>query len=102
MTKAKELVSELESQLLEKEYELREVELDSQMRAQDAKLAQVLDELKKRCRGYLGQFFELIKPISKKYEMACKVSLLPQLRYLLVDTVESSHYVSDFLKEKGI
>lgn len=62
----------------------------------------MLEELKKRCRGYLGQFFELVKPISRKYEMAVKVSLLPQLRYLLVDTVESARYVADFLKEKGM
>lgn len=37
--KAKEVVAGIESQLLEKEYELRELELDSQIRAQDAKLS---------------------------------------------------------------
>lgn len=39
MVKAKEVVAGIESQLLEKEYELRELELDSQIRAQDAKLS---------------------------------------------------------------
>ena len=65
-------------------------------------MAQTLDELKRRCRGYLGQMFELVKPIAKKYELACKVSLLPHLRYLLVDTAASAAYVADFLKEKGL
>lgn len=61
-----------------------------------------MEELKRRCRGFYGQFFELIKPISKKYELAAKVALLPHLRYLIVDTVENSKLVVDFLKEKGL
>lgn len=72
------------------------------MRSQDAKLIQILDELKKRQRGYLGQFYELIKPINKKYETAVKVSLKKCLRFLVVDTAETSKYVTEFLKEKGL
>lgn len=78
------------------------MELEKQMKAQDAKLAQTLEELKRRCRGYLGQFYELLNPISRKYELACKVSLLPCLRYLVVDTAASAKYTTEFLKEKGL
>lgn len=63
---------------------------------------QILDELKKRCKGYLGQFYELMKPINKKYDVAVKVSLTKCLRFLVVDTVQSSKYVTEFLKEKGL
>ena len=63
---------------------------------------QVLDELKKRCRGYLGQFYELIKPINRKYDVAVKVSLTKCLKFLVVDTVQTSKYVTEFLKEKGL
>lgn len=64
-----------EKNLLEKEFELKEIENEKNVRSQDALLLQILDELKKRCRGYLGQFYELIKPLNKKYETAVKVSL---------------------------
>lgn len=50
------------------------------------KLAQILDELKKKCKGYLGQFYELIKPNNPKYDVAVKVSLAKTLRYLVVDS----------------
>lgn len=62
----------------------------------------VLDELKKRCKGYLGQLYELLKPINKKYDIAVKVCLTKCLKFLVVDTVQSSRYVTDFLKEKGL
>ena len=50
--------------MLEKEMEMKEVEQEKNIRSQDAKLNQVLEELKKRQKGYLGQLFELIKPIN--------------------------------------
>ena len=62
----------------------------------------ILDELKKRCNGYLGQFYQLIKPINHKYDISVKVSLLKQLKFLVVDTVASFQYVIQFLKEKEI
>lgn len=100
--KSKEAIKRVEGQLLEKEFELREIENDKQIRSQDAKLIQILDELKKRCRGYLGQFYELVKPINKKYDLAVKVSLVKCLKYLVVDTAATSRYLIDFLKEKGL
>ena len=87
---------------MEKEFELKEVEKEKQVRSQDAKLMQILEELKKRCKGYLGQFYELMKPINKKYDVAVKVSLTKCLKFLVVDTVQNSRYVTDFLKEKGL
>lgn len=33
----------------------------------------------------MGQLFELIKPINKKYELAVKVSLTKCLKYMVVD-----------------
>jgi chromosome segregation ATPase len=92
----------IEQDLLEKEYLQREMELEKQLKAQDAKLATNLEELKRRCRGFLGQFFELVNPISKKYELASKVSLLPCLRYLVVETAADAKYTTEFLKEKGL
>lgn len=43
-----------EKALLEKEFELKEVENEKQIRSQDTKVSQALEELKKRCKGYLG------------------------------------------------
>ena len=88
--------------MLEKEFELKEIEAEKNIRSQDAKLVQILDELKKRQRGYLGQLYELIKPINKKYETSVKTSLNKQLRYLVVDTPNTASYVTEFLKEKGL
>lgn len=95
-------MTQLERSILEKEFELKQIESEKNIRADDAKLNQILDELKKRCRGYLGQFYELIKPMNKKYETAVKVSMKKCLRFLVVDTVASSKYVTEFLKEKQI
>ncbi len=44
----------LEKALLEKEFELKDIENEKQIRSQDARLTQTLEELKKRCKGYLG------------------------------------------------
>jgi len=71
----KEELQRCEREMLEKEFALKEIEINKQIRSQDAKLQQILDELKKRCKGYLGQLYELIKPINKKYDIAVKVSL---------------------------
>ena len=38
----------LEKQLLEKEFELKEVETEKNIRSQDSKINQMLEELKKR------------------------------------------------------
>ena len=62
----------------------------------------VLKELKSRCRGYYGQFYELVKPIDAKYDIAVKVALSRCLKFLVVDSIESSKIVNEFLKEKQI
>ena len=87
---------------METEVELKELEISKQVRAEDARLNEILDELKKRCKGYLGQLYELVKPINAKYDTAVKVALTKCLRYLVVDTVSSSKYVTEYLKDKGI
>ena len=87
---------------METEFELKEIENDKDIRTQDAKLHQMLQELKRRCKGYHGQLFELIKPINQKYDTAVRVALRKHLRYLVVDTVETSKYCTEFLKEKGL
>lgn len=43
-----------------------------------------------------------MKPINKKYDLAVKVALAKCLKYLVVDTEATSHYLIDFLKEKGL
>ena len=40
--------------------------------------------------------------MNKKYELAIKVAMAKQLKLLVVDTAESSKYVTEFLKEKGL
>lgn len=92
----------IEKQLLEKEFELKEIEAEKNIRSQDAKFSLLMEELKKRQRGFLGQFFELIKPINPKYDLAVKVSLTKCLRFLVVDTAQTAKYVTEFLKEKGL
>jgi chromosome segregation ATPase len=44
----------------------------------------------------------LIKPINSKYDIPVKVALTKCLRYLVVDTVATSKYVTEYLKDKGI
>ena len=65
-------------------------------------MIKVLKELKSRCRGYYGQFYELVKPINAKYDIAVKVALSRCLKFLVVDSIESSKIVNEFLKEKQI
>ena len=73
------------------------------MRSQDVKLMEILDELKRRHpQGYLGQLYELVKPVNSKYELAIKVGMRKCLRYLVVDTVQNCKYVTEFLKDKEI
>ena len=43
-----------EKDLLEKEFELKEIEMEKQIRSQDTQTSQALEELKKRCKGYQG------------------------------------------------
>lgn len=50
----RENIGKIEKQLLEKEFELKEIENEQNIRDHDSKTAQVLEELKKRCKGYLG------------------------------------------------
>lgn len=40
--------------MLEKEFELRELESEKNIKISDAKLQKALGELKSRCRGYHG------------------------------------------------
>ena len=73
-TKQTQLQS-VEKQLLEFSFELSEIESEKSVKTQDLKVQQALKELKSRCRGYQGQFFELVKPINSRYDIAVKVSL---------------------------
>ena len=49
------------------------------------KTNQTLEELKKRCKGYLGQLYELIKPINQQFDISVKVALSKCLKFLVVD-----------------
>lgn len=79
---------------------MRELQTEQNVKSQDARLATVLKELKGRCKGYLGQFYELIKPINSKYDIAVKVALKKCLRYLVVDSEEAAGICNEFLKRK--
>ena len=72
------------------------------MKTEDAKIRQILLELSQRCKSYHGQFFELIKPISDKYDMAVKVGLQKFLKYLVVADESAASICSEFLKEKQL
>lgn len=61
-----------------------------------------MKELKSRCRGYLGQFYELIKPINATYDIAVKVAMQKCLKLLVVDSEEAATICNEFLKEKNI
>ena len=87
---------------MESEFQLSEIEAEKQIKTHDAKIQQALKELKQRCRGYQGQFFELVKPINPSYDIAVKVCLQKCLRMLVVDTAESALVCSDFLKERNL
>lgn len=95
-------MKKIETYILEKEFELKEIENEKQIRTQDAKINQTLEELKKRCKGYLGQLYELIKPINDKYDIPVKVALSKSLKFLIVDTPQNAEYCTEFLKEKGL
>lgn len=81
---------------------MRELQTEQNVKSQDARLSTVLKELKGRCKGYLGQFYELIKPINSKYDIAVKVALKKCLKYLVVDSEEAAGICNEFLKEKNI
>ena len=84
------------------QYELTELESEKNVKTQDAKVQQILKELKGRCRGYYGQLYELVKPINPKYDIAVKVALSKCLRYMVVDSGESARLVNEFLLEKQV
>ena len=92
----------IEKELLEAGFELSDLQTEKHVKASDAHTFRLLKELKSRCRGYYGQFFELIKPINDKYELAVKVALAKCLKFLVVDTAESAQMVNDFLSEKNL
>ena len=95
-------VLKVEKLLLEKEFEIKDIENEKHIRSQDAKTNQILEELKKRQKGYLGQLYELIKPINAQYDIAVKVALQKTLKFLVVDTPQTAEYCTEFLKEKGL
>lgn len=101
-SKKKEEVQALERALLEKDFELKEIENEKAIRKQDQQVNQTLEELKKRCKGYLGQLYELIKPIQPQYDIAVKVALSKCLKFLIVENEEAAEYCTDFLKEKQL
>jgi len=81
---------------------LKDVEAERQLRKEDLEMKKVSEELMKRCKSYRGQFYELVKPIQSKYDMAVKVSLAKCLRFLVVDDSQGAQYVHEFLKEKSL
>ena len=95
-------INQVERELLEAGFELAELESEKQVKTSDARMLKILKELKTRCRGYYGQFYELVRPINKKYDIAVKVALSKCLKFLVVDSMESSKIVNEFLKEKQI
>mmetsp|Transcript_36469 Transcript_36469/g.55985 ORF Transcript_36469/g.55985 Transcript_36469/m.55985 type:complete len:115 (+) Transcript_36469:348-692(+) len=96
-------MAKVEKDHLEAQFELQEIEIKKQIRSEDAKLNEILDELKRRHpQGYLGQLYELLKPVNQKYDLAIKVGMRKCLRYLVVDSVANSKYVTEFLKDKEI
>lgn len=81
---------------------MREVENEKQVRSQDTKVNQALEELRGRCKGYYGQLYELVKSINAQYDVAVKVALSKCLKYLVVDSPQTAQYCTDFLREKGL
>ncbi len=99
-TNQKNSLQQVEKELLECEFELSELEAEKNIKSQDVRMQQILIELRSRCRGFKGQFFELVKPINPSFDIAVKVSLYKCLKMLVVEDPESARICSDFLKEK--
>ena len=78
------------------------MESEKEVKASDTRTQTILKELKGRCRGYLGQLYELVKPINSKYDLAVKVALSRSLRHLVVTSDEAAEICNEFLREKQI
>ncbi|CAI2368483.1 unnamed protein product [Moneuplotes crassus] len=92
----------LEKQSLILKGEVLTFEEEKQTRKEERRIKEALEQLRKDEKGYYGFFYELVNPIQSKYQIAIKVALQSALRLLVVDTVETSKRVDQYLTEKGL
>ena len=59
----REEISGIESILYEKEAILQRIEEEIELRREDKIIRENLEDLRRRCKGFKGRFFELITPI---------------------------------------
>lgn len=82
--------------------EILTFEEDKQLRREERKIKDALEQLKRDEKGYHGFFYELINPIQSKYQIAIKVALQSVLRLIVVDSIDTAKRVDEYLTEKGL
>lgn len=82
--------------------EILSLEEEKEIRREERRVREILEELKKHQKGYYGFFYEFIHPIQNKFEIAIKVALQSVLKMLVVDSIEVASKVDEFLSEKGL
>jgi chromosome segregation ATPase len=82
--------------------EILSLEEEKEVKREERRIREALEQLRKDEKGYHGFFYELIHPIQNKYQIAIKVALQGVLKLLVVDTIETAHKVDEYLSEKGL
>lgn len=82
--------------------EIFQFEEERQIRKEERRIKEALEQLSKDEKGYYGFFYELVNPIQSKYQIAIKVALQTVLKLIVVDTTETALRVDEYLNEKGL
>jgi len=82
--------------------ELLALEEDKEVRKEERRIKEALEDLSKYQKGYHGFFYELIHAVQSKYEISIKVALQNVLKLIVVDNIEVAQKVDEFLTEKGL
>ena len=82
--------------------EIVSLEEDKELKREERRIKEALEDLRKHQKGYHGFFYELVHPIQSKYEIAIKVALQGALKLLVVDSVDVAQKVDEYLTEKGL
>lgn len=101
-SRVKDLIAAKEKEGLLTKGELITLEQDKEQRAEERKIREALEDLKKYQKGYHGFFYELVHVLQNKYETAVKVALQGSLKLLVVENTEVAEKVDEYLSEKGL
>ena len=102
LTRVNADIEQAENKVLILKGEILALEEDKEVRREERRIKEALEDLRKHQKGYHGFFYELIHPIQQKYEIAIKVALQTALKLLVVESVDVAHKVDEYLTEKGL